>query len=182
MTSAKITSTPLSDELREEWRQLLAAPALRKTNGSGVALIVFRLAGEWFGLPTSAVVEVLPLLAHHRLPHRAPPVQGIVNVTGRITVLVSLRDLISPMESHDPNSQPTTRATLVLQNDGWRCAANVDFVDRIWRPAFSEIDPMPAPHQVTPRKFARGLGFNAGRSVAILDEYLLFEAIRKGLQ
>ena len=59
------------------------------------SLLVFRLGGEWLGLPTRALDEVTPTRAILPLPHRRDPaVLGVTNMRGTLTVCVSLGRLL----------------------------------------------------------------------------------------
>jgi purine-binding chemotaxis protein CheW len=53
--------------------------------------VIFELAGERFGLPVTAVQEILRVAAITRVPHTPAPVRGITNLRGRVLAVVDLR-------------------------------------------------------------------------------------------
>lgn len=53
--------------------------------------IVVRLAGESFAMPVAAVREILRVESITRVPHAPYPVQGIINMRGRVLPVVNLR-------------------------------------------------------------------------------------------
>ncbi|SAK75290.1 chemotaxis protein CheW [Caballeronia hypogeia] len=56
--------------------------------------LVFRVGGEWLGLPTAVCTQVAQLRPVHSLPHRRNrAVLGVVNVRGRLLVCASLARL-----------------------------------------------------------------------------------------
>ena len=59
------------------------------------SVFVFRLGGEWLGLPTSLLVRVAVPPPVHSLPHRRGSADaGLVNVGGDLVVHVSLAGLL----------------------------------------------------------------------------------------
>jgi purine-binding chemotaxis protein CheW len=53
--------------------------------------VVFELAAERYGLPVTAVQEVLRVDAVTRVPDSPPPVRGITSLRGRVLAVVDLR-------------------------------------------------------------------------------------------
>jgi purine-binding chemotaxis protein CheW len=53
--------------------------------------VVFELAGERYGLPVAAVLEILRVGTLTRVPHSPVPVRGITNLRGRVLAVVDLR-------------------------------------------------------------------------------------------
>lgn len=80
----------------EQWRTTLAAQAEQAVEESQ-RYLVFRLADQLFGLPSSLVIEVLSSLTVRALPNRSKEVvQGLVNLHGRLQICVSLASLLVP--------------------------------------------------------------------------------------
>jgi purine-binding chemotaxis protein CheW len=53
--------------------------------------VLFALAGETYGLPVSAVQEILRAGTITRVPHAPAPVRGITHLRGRVLAVVDLR-------------------------------------------------------------------------------------------
>lgn len=71
------------------------AGAAQADRGRLSSLLVFRLQGEWLGLPTKALDEVAGTRPILTLPHRRDPaVLGVTNMRGTLTVCVSLGRLL----------------------------------------------------------------------------------------
>jgi chemotaxis-related protein WspD len=83
-TAADILPTPLVSTASDEQKQ----------GADTVSCLVFRIGGEWLGLPTAIFRQVAQLRPIHSLPHRRHrAVLGVVNVRGRLVVCVSLARL-----------------------------------------------------------------------------------------
>ena len=97
----------------DEWRQVLETTS-EGTESSGVSVLIFRLADEWFSLGAESLTEVTPLRRIHTIPHRSNSVfAGMVNVRGQLLLCCSLHGLLG-LRQMDPrtlklknNSDPT---------------------------------------------------------------------------
>lgn len=101
------------------------APLPPKTAVSSQGLLIFRLDGERFGMPLSAVAEIirLPKLVH--MPLVPPSLLGLANLRGAVLPVVSLRALLRlpDVEANELN------CVIVMRGD-----AGVGFVvDRVDR-------------------------------------------------
>lgn len=57
--------------------------------------VIFRVEKERYGLPLSAVREVVvPPDSFSRVPRAPPPVRGVMNLRGRVVTVVELRHLL----------------------------------------------------------------------------------------
>jgi purine-binding chemotaxis protein CheW len=73
----------------------LAAPLAPATPAATSALVVFRLAGERYGLHATQVVSVAPLRDLTPVPCTPPVVLGVINHHGRILPVLDLRPLLA---------------------------------------------------------------------------------------
>ncbi len=97
----------------DEWRHVLETTS-EGTESSGVSVLIFRLADEWFSLGAESLTEVTPLRRIHTIPHRSNSVfAGMVNVRGQLLLCCSLHGLLG-LRQMDPrtlklknNSDPT---------------------------------------------------------------------------
>ena len=82
------------DGYLDEWRRVLETTS-ENTESSGLSVLVFRLADEWFSLAAESLTEVTPLRRIHTIPHRSNSVfAGMVNVRGQLLLCCSLHGLL----------------------------------------------------------------------------------------
>ena len=132
------------------------------------SLLVFRLQGEWLGLPTKALDEVAGTRAILTLPHRRDPaVLGVTNVRGTLTVCVSLGRLLGL----DAPAAGAGRAVVLP----------VDEVEGIHSVDLDALEALPATVEGASLKYSRGVVRCGARSVGVLDETLLMQALERSL-
>lgn len=106
----------------------------------GRSTLIFRSAQEWFGLPTSACVEVAGMRPIRTLPHRRDPaVMGLANVRGELMVCVSLSVFLQ-LASVPSTATPRL---LVVRGDGEPTALHVDEVHGTHRYTQAELQAVP---------------------------------------
>lgn len=70
------------------------------------AILTFRLEGQTYGLPITAVNQIIELVAITRIPQVPPGVQGVINVHGSIVPVIDLRQRFNlqsvPYHLHTP--------------------------------------------------------------------------------
>jgi chemotaxis signal transduction protein len=169
---------PIPHGLRAEWAATLASQAKasdeRQTN-----LFVFRLGTEWFGLEPGYVREVTRAAPVRSLPRaNAQSIGGLINVRGRVLVLVKLAGLfqVSPRPADG-----IPQRLLVLRYDEWRFSALVDEVTGFVVFPTSEMLASPIARRESEATFARGLFAQPGRSITWLNAERLFQALREKL-
>ncbi|SNR83486.1 chemotaxis protein CheW [Pseudomonas segetis] len=145
--------------------------------------LIFRLGEQWLGLATSGLVSVVSQTTIHSLPHqRSRSVLGVTNVNGALVACISLQDLLGlePVQIANTERRVVPRM-LILGSSNGVFVAPVDEVEGIHRIALSAI-----------REPARGVGQAAGqyakgvvrwreRSITLLDEQLLAQAMTRSL-
>src|SRR4051812_23902093 len=83
-----------------EWESYVSQKRDSVKRGERQSAILFRLAMEWFALPTNTVDEVGELRGMHSLPHRrGGMLLGLVNVQGEVIVCVSLARMLGLEDS-----------------------------------------------------------------------------------
>jgi purine-binding chemotaxis protein CheW len=110
-------------------------PIPAETDLAGEGLLIFRLAGESFGLMLSAVAEIirLPNLAY--MPLVPPSLLGLANLRGTVLPVVSLRALL---RMPDKGANQLTRV-IVMRGDA-PIGLVVDGVDRLLTLAGDRIE------------------------------------------
>ncbi len=162
----------------EEWADLLARPA-EASSGGDASLLVFRLGSEWMALALSVVAEVTELRPVHRVPHRSNRVfSGLVSLRGQLRLCASLHGLLD-VDPPDPAVDPPSKPRLVLIRRGgetWAFAA--EEVVGVFRVPLGRLQNVPSTLANPAGSFGRAVfELGPGRSVDVLDETRLFEAL-----
>lgn len=179
----------------EEWTERLAAPA-EEVAADREGALVFRLGDEWLALPVRVLVEVTTPRPVHRVPHRGGLLAGLVNIRGELYLCAHLGKLLGAerQAAAPPTAEPsrngdrrpavtgTPDRLLVVRRDADRWVFRVDAVEKVVRVARDAIGPPPATVGRSAAHLSRGLFAWAGRSVGLLDDGRLFEALRAKLR
>jgi chemotaxis-related protein WspD len=179
----------------EEWTDRLAAPA-EEAAADREGALVFRLADEWLALPVRVLVEVTTLRPVHRVPYRAGLLAGLVNIRGELYLCAHLAKLLGVERKSDvPGGAASTRngdrrpgpavapdRLLVARRDADRWVFRVDAVEKVVRVARDDIGPPPATVGRSAAHLSRGVFAWEGRTVGLLDDGRLFEALRARLR
>jgi chemotaxis-related protein WspD len=149
------------------------------------SVLMFRLGGEWFGLPTQVVQEVANLRAIHSLPHRnAGMILGLTNVRGELLVCVSLDRVLGVARSADSSphgSMVDGRRLLVIVRDGVRVVFPVDEVHDVHRFHPRELSDVPATVSKAAAAYSKAVLSWRQKTVGVLDDQLLFQALQRSL-
>ena len=171
----------LPEGYSEEWAERLAAPA--ETSTCDVAtILVFRIREEWLALPVQVLVEVIPVRAVIRVPHRAGLLAGLVNIRGELQLCVRMDQLLGiegPATQTPPQSLPRL---LVIRREHEEWVFPVDEVDRVRRFPTKELSRAPATLDRSTAKLTRGVFTAPGRSIGYLNDEILFQSLRTKLR
>lgn len=176
--AARLLHAEVSDDYLAEHARHYATPK-RAGQGGARSAVVFRLADEWFALPTAVFREVAPLRAIHSLPHRRErTVTGLTNVRGELIVCVSLGSVLGLAES--PAAGPAVRLA-VISHEGERYAFPAEEIAGLCRYDEAGLARVPATLAHARASYTRGLLAWQGRTVGVLDEGLLFYKLGRSL-
>lgn len=147
-----------------------AGPRAEESPLETVSVVVFRLGQEWFALPTSRLVKIVPARQPHRIPSRRSAVlTGLVNVDGELVLCASLAAMLG-IRAVDATSQgPAKPRVLVLLGQGQQWACPVDEVAGVHRVAAARPDPLPVTLAKAAISHSVGLLAVDDRRVALLD-------------
>ena len=168
----------------QEWVQSAeqAAQADDAGGATGVreSALVFRVAGEWLALATSAVLEVADSRPVHSLPHqRNGAVLGVLNIRGALRICISLAALF---EIVDPSIRSSGHPYMVVAvHEGQTLVFPVEEVAGVQRFDAATIEPVPTTVAQTATPYARGLLDWRGRKVGLLDHDLLFYSLARSM-
>jgi chemotaxis-related protein WspD len=146
------------------------------------SVVIFSVGSEWLALSTSAVAEIARTRQIHSLPQRRGHIEGVANVHGELMVCVSLGrmlGLVDPAGS-DHKGKPDARSRiLVIQREDVRAVCPVDEVHGIHQFHPQQAQDVPATVAKSASTFTRKVLPWRGRSVGILNEQLLFIALKR---
>ncbi|MGB7622973.1 MAG: chemotaxis protein CheW [Terriglobia bacterium] len=148
------------------------------------SVLIFRIAKEWFALPTRAFQEVAEQTTLHSLPHhRGGLLRGLVCIRGELLLCASLEKLLG-IEREANEGPPYTvgvhRRLLVVNRGDGAFAFAVDEIQGVSTYKPEEMNPLPATFPGTSAHYLLGVLSSNGKSVGCLDDGLLFHAVDKG--
>ena len=162
----------------ESWTDLLADEKVAAAAAVAPHL-VFRVGQTWFAVPATSLREITEPRAVRSVPHRPREVLlGLVNVRGELHPCVSLHTLFGE-EAIAPLSR--TARFLVARRAGKDWVFPVDQVEGMHDVTEQDIEPLPATLTNVAVIYTQGLFRSAGKSVAIIDENRLFDALMRGI-
>jgi chemotaxis-related protein WspD len=177
----------------EAWREILEEPETA-IEADSISFLVFRIGKEWLALPAQVLVEVTPIRRLHALPHRrGTPLAGLVNIRGQLRLCVSLHAILGlPGSPGKPAASPGADESgespprfLVLERREDRLAdlwvIGADDVAGVHRVHRSSLRPVPATVSQSAARCSAALFDWQDRTVAVLDEARLFEALRQAV-
>ncbi len=173
----------------EAWQTVLEEPDVRPDSDAS-SLLIFRLDREWLALPATALVEVTPIRRVHSIPHRSgTPLAGIVSIRGRLELCVSLHAVLGlpggpvstgngDIAAHDENGVPRLLVVeQTRQRATGRWVLGVDDVAGVQRVPRSSLRKVPSTVGQATSRVSAALFDWQDRSVAVLDEERLFDAL-----
>ncbi|HYK88348.1 MAG TPA: chemotaxis protein CheW [Acidobacteriota bacterium] len=161
-----------------DWADFLAQDRGVHSEGKASA-VLFRLGPEWLALSVQRFKEVTPIRVIHRLPHQKNgTLLGLVNIRGEIHLCASLKDVLGIGDVEEPSHRAVSRMVLVgKERDQW--VVPVDEIYGIHRYNQSELRKVPVTVAKAAVKFTCGMLSWEGKSVGLLDDELLFYALRR---
>lgn len=167
------------------WTERVAQPLQPKLAGTR-SIVIFRIGSEWLALPTEAFLEVVELRPVHTLPHRRDAVvRGLTMIRGELLICISLAELLGLQGSGSAQAIQKGRSVyermLVVANGAERVVFCVDEVHVGVRYHPDDLNAVPATVAQSASPYSIGLLAWEKRSVGVLDETLVFEALTRQL-
>lgn len=155
---------------RRSWSEHFAKAAVTD-HTSTISAVLFRLCGEWMGLPTYLFQEIAERRCIHTLPHcRQGLVLGLTNVRGELLICVSLGHVLGFESAPEREPLPTRYGRLLVVNcDGNRVAFPVEEVQGPHRFHPAQLEGPPATLSRTTDSFVRHIVYWQERAVGMLD-------------
>jgi chemotaxis-related protein WspD len=173
----KFLDAPSPPEYLDEWTKRLGIPEDDEV-GDELSILMFRLGDEWLALNISVLVEVTQPRVPHRIPHRGGLLSGMVNIRGELHLCVRLDLLLGVAPSEKSSTKDNQRMVVIRRElEGWVFAA--DEVDQVYRLPAQSLLPAAPTLARSSNKLNRGVFVMANRSVGLLDDAKLFQALRE---
>jgi chemotaxis-related protein WspD len=173
---------PAPDDYRRTWTEHFARTAPNRDSEMS-SVVIFRVGLEWFALPTKTCLEVITARAIHSLPLRSDGVLlGLAAVRGELVVCVSLAVLLSVATSAPDGAIPAVALPKRLLVVGWPegpIALLVEEVLSVYRHRVEDLRQAPATVAQAQVRFTKAVLSLDGRSIGILDDELLRNAINR---
>ncbi len=150
-----------------------------------IPVVIFRLGTEWLALPVKVIHEFTEPVAIHRIPHRSSGVLlGIASVRGTLRLAVSLHSLleIEPENRSAAAGKKTHARMTVLRKGDEAYVTPMDEVLCIHPLSKEQISPPPVTVAKAEFTHTKGVFSYEERSVALLDEELIFYHIGRRLE
>lgn len=180
--AAQFLNRPLSPEYRREWSEHFAQEKQIATPAKTSA-VIFRISGEWLGMPTHAFQEIAERRVMHTLPHRRRGiVLGIVNVRGELLVCASLGKLLGFESTALMKRQLAVFGRLLVAEwSGQRFAFPVDEVHGVHRFHSADLRESPATVFHSAASCTAGVFPWRNHTVGFVDPETLFAALNRNL-
>ncbi|SAL71403.1 chemotaxis protein CheW [Caballeronia arvi] len=156
-----------------------------------LSCLVFRIGGEWIGLPTNVCAQVAQLRPVHSLPHRRHrAVLGVANVRGRLIVCASLARLFgieaseSALKSASIDARELGRLIVMQRGNGEHegpIAFPADAVDGVHRFTRAQLQPVPATLAQRLSSHAHAVAAFKDATVGLLDADRLIDSLNRSL-
>lgn len=178
-----------------QWTEHVSRP-VQQTVRDIASAVIFRIGTEWLALPAAAIQEISNLKPIHRVPHRTSGVVlGVTNVRGELLTCVSLARVFgldvetvlassggsAPSGGLTPSALLARKRMLVIRRKELRAACPVDYVDGVHRYAPAALGSVPATVAKAGTRYSRALLAWRDQTVGVLDEELLFSALKRGM-
>jgi chemotaxis-related protein WspD len=206
--AAELLAHPVPGEYAAVWTEHVSRPVQAAALDTASS-VIFRVGTEWLALPAAAIQEVSNLRPVHRVPHRTSGVLlGVVNVRGELLICVSLARVFgieseaAPASAAPGAAAPGTpdrggldrsrpdrsrpdramrKRLLVIRRKDLRAACPVDEVYGVHRYATTALSAVPATVAKAGTRYSHALLAWREQTVGVLDEELLFAALKRGM-
>ena len=170
----KLLDRPAPIDYIESWTALLAEEQNTAVAATAPHL-VFRVGRTWLALPATSLREITEPGVVRSVPHRPREVLlGLVNVRGELHLCVSLHTLFG---EETAAHRPRTARFLVARRAGEDWVFPVDQVDGMHDVIEREIEPLPVTLTNVDVTYTQSLFHYGEKTVAIIDENLLYGAL-----
>lgn len=135
----------------------------------GRQYLTFVVAAEVFGIPISAIKEIIEYRAPTDVPMMPPFMRGVINLRGRVVPVIDLSARFGRGKGETTRRSCIVIVELSQQDDQHILGVAVDAVNAVLDIADSEIEPPPSFGARLRADFISGMGKVADKFVIILE-------------
>ena len=135
-------------------------------------IIGFRVGRETYGVPITALHEIVRVPEVTAVPDAPDYMEGVMNLRGRIVSVIDLRKRLGEAQ---PARERRNRI-LVVQHNGKLSGLIVDAASEVLKISAADIEPSPTASLEGGIKCVTGLGKHQGRLIVLLDIAKLLES------
>ena len=122
-------------------------------------LVTFRVGTELFGVPISAVQEIVRVPAIARIPQSPEFVEGVINLRGRVITVIDMRKRLGqPAPELGADAASRKARILVVEAEGRLVGVIVDEVAEVLRLSEDQTEPAPPMVAGISNQYIRGVG------------------------
>lgn len=190
--AAKLLERPLDGAEMADATRRMSAPGTPHVRDADVdtrhAALAFRVADEWLALPIGVLREIAGTRPIHSLPHRRnSAVRGVVNIRGTLRIAISIGALLGldvgkGGKGGKGGDDGRFTRLLVAAHQGEPVVFPVDEVEGVLRFGASDWVPVPATVGRASAGLSRGVLSWRGKSVGLLDDDRLFDAVTRSMR
>lgn len=174
------------DYLQQSTAQVAREQSLAEVDP--VSVIVFRLGDEWFGLPTSILMEIVSVRPVHSVPHRQNGVLlGLTNIRGELLPCFSLQQVLGlaftepVVTGRTAKDHAAAGRLLVMQREGSRAVCPVSAVHGIVHFLPHDMAAPPTTVAKAAVAYTRSALHWQDKLVGLLNDELLFTTVNRSL-
>jgi purine-binding chemotaxis protein CheW len=142
----------------------------RRSDGSVIQLVGFRLANEDYAIAITKIQEIILMKPITRIPQVPDFIEGLINLRGSVIPIINLRKRFG-LPHHEVDDE--TR-TVVVNIHGKTVGCIVDAVTQVMRINRDQIQPPPLSFLAISHQYIAGLARIDERLLIILDIERLF--------
>lgn len=140
-------------------------------DGAGMAagpeeqLVLFRIAGQTYGLDIHCVQRLLAMPAVTRIPGAPGCVAGVTEVRGQVVPLIDMRRRLG----QEPADEAESRRVVIVESGGSQVGLVVDAVTEVFRLPASAVEAREETAVSLDDPLVRGIGKDGQRLIILLD-------------
>ncbi|NTW05066.1 MAG: chemotaxis protein CheW [Peptococcaceae bacterium] len=137
----------------------------------GEQFVVFMLCDKYYGITIDSVVEIVRLEAVTKMPETPDFIEGIINLRGKIVVVIDICRIFNMPLSEKTNAS----RIIIVESLGQRFGMIVDSVSEVLGISGSDIEPPPAIIAETGNKAVKAIALVKEKLITILEIETLFK-------
>ncbi|MEW6181600.1 MAG: chemotaxis protein CheW [Bacillota bacterium] len=150
-----------------------------EVNGKEGQVVVFKLAGETYGVDIASVAEIIRMESITRVPRTPEFIEGVINLRGKVIPVIDLRRRFDL-----PKGEQSRQTRIIIVEMGEMVIGMiVDAVIEVLRVSEESIEPPPAVINGVDVIYLRGIALREERMIILLNlEKILYAHEKEALQ